>query len=37
MKYKMVDISVDKYTDAKVYTITVGKRELFWVKMCDVQ
>ena len=32
----MVDISVGKDTDAKVYTITVGNRELFWVKMCDV-
>ena len=33
----MVDISFGKYTDAKVFTITVSNRELFWVKMHDVQ
>ena len=33
----MFYISVEKYTDAKVYTITVVNRELFWVRMCDVQ
>ena len=34
---KMVDISVEKYTDAKVCTITVDNKELFWVRMHDVQ
>ena len=33
----MVVITVQNYTDAKVHTITVGNRELFWVKMIDVQ
>ena len=33
----MVFITVQKYTDAKVHTITVGNRELFWVGMIDVQ
>ena len=33
----MVDVSVEKYADAKVYTITVGNRELSWVRMHDVQ
>ena len=33
----MVNIGAEKYTDAKVYAITVGNRELFWVRMCDVQ
>ena len=33
----MVDISGQKYTDAKVCTITVSIRELFWVRMHDVQ
>ena len=35
--YKMVDISVEKYVDANVYTMTVGIRKLFWVWMHDVQ
>ena len=35
--YKMVDISVEKYTDAKVCTITVGNKELFQVRRYDVQ
>ena len=35
--YKMFEISVEKYTDAKVLTITVGNRRLFWVRMHDVQ
>ena len=35
--YKMVDISVEKYTDAKICTITVGNKELFWVRMHDLQ
>ena len=34
---KMVDISVEKHADAKVYTITVPNKELFWVRMCYVQ
>ena len=33
----MFEISVEKYTDAKVLTITVGNRRLFWVRMHDVQ
>ena len=33
--YKMVDISVEKRTDAKVCTITVGNKELSWVRMHD--
>ena len=35
--YKMVVITVQNYTDAKVHTISIGKRKLFWVKMVDVQ
>ena len=35
--YKMVVITIQKYTDAEVHTITVGNRELFWVRMIDVQ
>ena len=35
--YKMVVITVQKYTDAEVHTKKVGNRELFWVKMIDVQ
>ena len=33
----MVDISVEKYTHAKVCTIQVSNKKLFWVRMCDVQ
>ena len=33
----MVVITVQNYTDAKVHTITVGNRELFWPKIIDVQ
>ena len=33
----MVDISVEKYTNAKVCTIRVSNKNLFWVKMYDVQ
>ena len=33
----MVGFSVEEYTDTKVYTITVGNRELFWIKMCNAQ
>ena len=35
--YKMFDISFEKYIDAKLCTITVGNKELFWVRMHDVQ
>ena len=33
----MVVITVQNYTDPEVHTITVGNRELFWLKMIDVQ
>ena len=33
----MLKISVKEFTDAKVHTITISNRRLFWVKMCDVQ
>ena len=33
----MVVITVQNYTDVEVHIITVGNRELFWVKMIDVQ
>ena len=33
----MVIITVQNYTDAEFHTITLGNRELFWVKMIDVQ
>ena len=35
--YKMVVITVQNYIDAKVHTITLGNRKLFWVKMIGVQ
>ena len=35
--YKMVVITIQKCTNAEVHTITVGNRELFWVRMIDVQ
>ena len=35
--YKMVDISVEKYANAKVRTIRVSNKKLFWVRMFDVQ
>ena len=35
--YKMVVITIQKCTNAEVDTITVGNRELFWVRMIDVQ
>ena len=35
--YKMVDISVEKYTNAKVRTIRVSDKKLLWVRMYDVQ
>ena len=33
----MVVITVQNYTNAEVHTMKVGNRELFWVKMIDVQ
>ena len=33
----MVVITVQGYTNSGVHTITVGNRELFWVKMIEVQ
>ena len=33
----MYEISVEKYTFAKFYTITVGSWKLFWVRMRDIQ
>ena len=33
----MVVITVENYSSAKVHTITVKSKELFWVKMIDVQ
>ena len=33
----MVVITVQNFTDAEVHTITVGNRELFWIKTNDVQ
>ena len=32
----MVSITVEAYKNAKVSTITVGDRKLFWIKMIDV-
>ena len=36
MYYKMVVITVEKYTNAGVRTIIVKNKKLFWVKMIDV-
>ena len=33
----MVVITVQAYKNAKVHTITVKNKKLFWVKMCDVK
>ena len=33
----MVVITVQAYAEARVHTIKVGNRKLFWVKMIDVQ
>ena len=33
----MVVITVEAYKDAEVHTITVKKKDYFWVKMKDVQ
>ena len=35
--YKIIVVTVQKYTDAEVHTITVGNRKLFSVKIMDVQ
>ena len=35
--YKILKISVKEFTDAKVHTVTIDNRRLFWVKMCDAQ
>ena len=35
--YKMVNISVEKYTNAKVCTIRVSNKKLSWVRMYNVQ
>ena len=37
MYYKTVVITVEKYANARVHTITVENKKLFWVKMIDVQ
>ena len=34
---KMVNISVKNYQNARVHTITIINKKLFWVKMIDVQ
>ena len=31
--YKMVDISVEKYTNGKVFTMKVSNKKLFWVRI----
>ena len=36
-KYKMRDIGVKEFADAKVHTIIIGNRRLFWGRMRDVQ
>ena len=33
----MVVITVEAYKNAQVHTITVKNKELFWVKMIDIQ
>ena len=33
----MVEVSVEKYTNAKVCTITMSNKKLFWARMYDVQ
>ena len=35
--YKILKIGVKVFTDAKVNTVIIGNRRLFWVKMCDMQ
>ena len=36
-KCKVVVIIVEGYKNTEVHTITVGNKELLWVKMIDVQ
>ena len=33
----MLKISVKEFSDAKVHTITIDNRRLFWIRMCYVQ
>ena len=33
----MVVITVQAYAEARVHTIKVGNKKLFWIKMIDVQ
>ena len=33
----MVVVTVEAYKNAKVHTITVKNKKIFWVKMMDVQ
>ena len=33
----MVAITIENCTNAKVHTIKVGNRELFWMRMIDIQ
>ena len=33
----MVVITIENCTNAKVHTITVGNRKLFWTKMIDIE
>ena len=35
--YKVVVITIENCTNAKVHTIKVENRELFWIKMIDIQ
>ena len=35
--YKVVVITIENCTNAKVHIIKVENRELFWIKMIDIQ
>ena len=35
--YKMVVITIENCTNAKIHTMEVGNRELFWIRMIDIQ
>ena len=35
--YKMVVITIENCTNAKVHTIEVKNKDLFWIKMIDIQ
>ena len=37
MFYKMVVITVEKYVNSGVHTITIKNKNLFWVKMIEMQ